>query len=252
MVPNSDQSFDSIANKFDNNIYGSTKGKLRHQLLVHYLTRCIDFSQSPLNVLDAGGGTGVMTESLLQRGCKVTLNDISAESLDIAKQRLPNTPMVTYSNDSVHALPAEPKYDVIVCHAVLEWLSRPFDAIKLLVDKLTKDGYLSLSFFNRDAHEFGNILYGNFAYVKEGMPVKNTVRLNPNNALKPNDVLEYLQELPVDIIHKAGIRCFHDYLKQPQMQTSHYDELLEMEMNYSNKEPFLWFGKYFHVIVKAK
>lgn len=245
-----DQSFDSIAKKFDSNIYGSTKGKLRHQLLVHYLTKHIDFKNKTLTVLDAGGGTGVMTETLLQYGCQITLNDISEESLAIAKQRLPCDSLVKYSLQSVQNLPTDEYYDVIVCHAVLEWLSSPLAAIEQLLTRLNPHGYLSLSFFNRDAHTFGNLLYGNFDYVKGGMKRKNTVRLNPNNSLKPRSVLDYLSRLPVKVIHQAGIRCFHDYLKQPEMQTSHYQELFEMEKLYSDQQPFMWLGKYFHVIVQ--
>ena len=44
----------------------------------------------PLNVLDAGGGTGVMTELLLNLGHRVTLSDISNEALALAKQKLGN------------------------------------------------------------------------------------------------------------------------------------------------------------------
>lgn len=245
-----DQSFDSIAKKFDSNIYGSTKGKLRHQLLVHYLTKHIDFKNKTLTVLDAGGGTGVMTETLLQYDCKITLNDISEESLAIAKHRLPDNAPVVYSLQRVQSLPEDKNYDVIICHAVLEWLLSPLDTIQQLIAKLNPKGYLSLSFFNHDAHTFGNLLYGNFDYVKGGMKRKNTVRLNPNNALQPRFVLDYLSELPVEVIHQAGIRCFHDYLKQPDMQTSHYQELLEMEKRYADQQPFMWLGKYFHVIVQ--
>jgi S-adenosylmethionine-dependent methyltransferase len=248
--PKPDQSFDSIAKKFDSNIYGSTKGKLRHQLLVYHLTKHIDFKNKTLKVLDAGGGTGVMTETLLQYDCNITLNDISAETLALAKQRLPKDASVKYSLQSVQDLPEGECYDVIICHAVLEWLSSPLEVIDQLLTKLNPKGYLSLSFFNRDAHIFGNLLYGNFDYVKAGMKRKNTVRLNPNNSLKPSTVLDYLSEFPIKVIHQAGIRCFHDYLKQPDMQTSHYQQLFEMEKRYSDQSPFMWLGKYFHVIVQ--
>ena len=37
-----DQSFDKIADKFEKNIYGSSKGQLRHELLVHHLKASLD------------------------------------------------------------------------------------------------------------------------------------------------------------------------------------------------------------------
>jgi S-adenosylmethionine-dependent methyltransferase len=83
-----DQSFDKFADKFEKNIYGSTKGRLRHELLVHHLHDCISLEALPIEVLDAGGGTGVMSEMMLNLGHKVTLSDISADVLFLAKNKL--------------------------------------------------------------------------------------------------------------------------------------------------------------------
>ena len=113
-------------------------------------------------------------------------------------------------------------------------------------------GYFSLSFFNKDAQTLGNLLYGNFDYVKQGMKVKNQVRLSPNKPLEPRVVLEFLRDQEVTIINMAGIRCFHDYLKDPQMQQTHYEQLKESEITFGDKEPFLWLGKYFHILMRRE
>ena len=68
-----DQSFDKFADKFEKNIYGSTKGRLRHELLVHHLHQSIRLDSESIDVLDAGGGTGVMTEVMLNLGHRVKL-----------------------------------------------------------------------------------------------------------------------------------------------------------------------------------
>ena len=245
-----DQSFDSIADKFDHNIYGSTKGRLRHELLVHYLHQCLDFDSRPLRVLDAGGGTGVMTRELLASGCHVTLNDISADALSRARQKLPENAPVTLVEGEIQSLPAKPEYDLVVCHAVLEWLQSPLTVLPKLYNLIKPGGRLSLSFFNRDAHRFGNLLYGNFDYVKGGMKNKNTVRLNPNQSLVPGEVINSLRESGFLIQHEAGIRCFHDYMKQPDMQITHYDALKAMELEYGCQPPYKWLGKYFHIIAQ--
>lgn len=246
-----DQSFNAIANKFETNIYGSTKGQLRHQLLWHYLQTVLPDAAANVTVLDAGGGTGEMTRPLLEKGFRVTLNDISEDVLAIAQEKLSGFKDLSFDCGSVQDI-RHLQFDIIICHAVLEWLQKPLDAIAHLISLLPSGGILSLSFFNQDAHRFGNLLYGNFDYVKKGLKQRNTVRLNPNNAQAPGDVLSFLASQPVDVIHEAGIRCFHDYLKDPSMQSSRYDELFEMELKYGTQHPYKWLGKYFHVMVRRR
>jgi S-adenosylmethionine-dependent methyltransferase len=245
-----DQSFDKFADKFEKNIYGSTKGQLRHELLVHYLHDCIPLNTQPLEVLDAGGGTGVMSQVMLNLNHKVTLSDISSEVLSLAKGKLGKNINLDVQNKAILSLSTKKQYDLVVCHAVLEWIQNPFEVICKLVDLVKPGGYLSLSFFNYDAQLFGNMLYGNFDYVEQGMTTKNIVRLSPNNPQKPKIILSQLENLPVKIIKKAGIRCFHDYLKQTEKQTSEYDQLKQLEIKYGSTEPYLWLGKYFLVIAQ--
>ena len=245
-----DQSFDKFADKFEKNIYGSTKGRLRHELLVHHLHDYASADLMPLDILDAGGGTGVMTEMMLNLGHRVTLSDISVEALAIAKQKLGNNPNLDIQQTDILSLNSEKKYDLVICHAVLEWLQDPFKVITKLVDLVKPGGHLSLSFFNYDAQLFGNMLYGNFDYVEQGMTSKNIVRLSPNNPQKPKKIIAQLETLPIHIQKMAGIRCFHDYLKQPEKQTSEYEQLKKLEIEYGSTEPYLWLGKYFLIIAE--
>jgi len=245
-----DQSFDKFADKFEKNIYGSTKGQLRHELLVHYLHECIPLKAKNFEVLDAGGGTGVMTEVMLDLNHKVTLTDISSEVLSLAKSKLGKNINLDVQNKDILSLNSKKQYDLVVCHAVLEWLQHPLEVLHKLVDLVKPGGYLSLSFFNYDAQLFGNMLYGNFDYVEQGMTSKNIVRLSPKNPQKPKIILSQLEDLPVQIIKQVGIRCFHDYLKQTEKQTSEYEQLKRLEIKYGSTEPYLWLGKYFLVIAQ--
>jgi S-adenosylmethionine-dependent methyltransferase len=269
-----DQNFDKFAAKFEKNIYGSTKGRLRHELIVHHLHDCVPLvgislqesapsqidalSQKdalsqrvmPLQILDAGGGTGVMTEVMLNLGHEVTLSDISAQILSLAKNNLGERPNLHIQHTDILSLCNEKKYDLVICHAVLEWLQHPFEVICKLVDLVKPGGHLSLSFFNYDAQLFGNMLYGNFDYVEQGMLSKNTVRLSPKNSQKPKAILSQLETLPIQIVKKAGIRCFHDYLKQPEKKISEYEQLKQLEIQYGSTEPYLWLGKYFLIIAQ--
>ena len=247
-----DQSFDKFADKFEKNIYGSTKGQLRHELLVHYLNQSCTLDNKPLEVLDAGGGTGVMTEVMLNLGHTVKLTDISSEALTLAKDKLGKSNNLKIQHVDILSLSTKKQYDLVICHAVLEWLKDPFEVIDKLVKLVKPGGHLSLSFFNYDAQLFGNMLYGNFNYVEQGMKSKNIVRLSPNNPQKPKVILSVLETLPVTLIKQAGIRCFHDYLKQPEKQISEYEQLKRLEIQYGSTEPYLWLGKYFLIIAQKK
>ena len=242
-----DQNFDDIANKFELNIYGSSKGRLRHELFMFHLHKTLDLHSTPLTVLDAGGGTGVMTEAMLALDHRVTLSDISADTLALAKQKFGDNPRVTIVQQDILSLPQQ-QYDLVICHAVLEWLQNPLPVIDKLISLVKPSGYLSLSFFNQDAQRFSNIFYGNFDYVEQGMKVKNQVRLSPNNPQKPQTILEHLATTNLHIKHKAGIRCFHDYLKDKNQQLSHYEQIKRLEMAYGDQHPYLWLGKYFMII----
>jgi S-adenosylmethionine-dependent methyltransferase len=245
-----DQSFDKFADKFEKNIYGSTKGQLRHELLVHHLHDCISLEALPIEVLDAGGGTGVMSEMMLNLGHKVTLSDISSDVLSLAKKKLGENINLDIQHIDILSLSNNKQYDLVVCHAVLEWLQYPSEVIRKLVDLVKPGGHLSLSFFNHDAQLFGNMLYGNFDYVEQGMTSKNIVRLSPKNPQKPKVILSQLESLPIKVVKQAGIRCFHDYLKQPEKQISEYKQLKHLEIQYGSSEPYLWLGKYFLIIAQ--
>ncbi|WP_158968846.1 methyltransferase [Paraglaciecola sp. L3A3] len=244
-----DRSFNDIADKFQKNIYGSTKGRLRHELLLAHLIQHTPISYGGMTILDAGGGTGMMTESLLNMQHKVTLTDIAMDPLDIAKQKLTGLGDFSLINADILSL-GEQQYDLVICHAVLEWVKNPQQVLVKLASMVKPNGYLSLSFFNRDAQLFGNMCYGNFDYVEQGMKVKNRVRLTPNNPLRPSHVLAEFEALPLTIKHQAGIRCFHDYLRDLDKQEKHYQQLKKLELEYGWQQPYLWLGKYFQIIAQ--
>ncbi len=245
-----DQSFDSIAEKFQKNIYGKSKGRLRHELLLHYLTQRLPLKSQALSILDAGGGTGMMSKEMLSLGHQVLLNDLSEDALQIAREALKGFEQVEYWPGKIQDLAVSQPFDLVICHAVLEWLNRPLEILDTLVQLTSVGGYISLSFFNRHAQKFGNVLYGNFDYVEEDLPRRRHVRMNPHQALEPEKVIEAIGKQPLEIVHQAGIRCFHDYLRHREQQETHYDQIKRIEIELGTQEPYLWFGKYFHLICR--
>ncbi len=260
VTPKTDHGFDGISDKFARNIYGTTKGTLRHTLLCYHLQQlgilpelCSETSAAKTRrVLDAGCGLGQMSTEFAKAGFQVDAIDVSGESIEYAQQHaLQDNIEINYRVGQLQDVSSN--YDIIINHAVLEWLREPFVAIDLLIQRLQPNGYLSLSFFNKDALTFGNLLYGNFDYVKKGLKVKKKVRLNPQQPLSVQPVLAYLKEKSdVKVIHEAGIRCIHDYMRNIDHQTFHYTALLAAEKEYSTQPPYKWLGKYFHVVLQKQ
>lgn len=243
---NPDYGFDGIADKFDQNIYGTAKGKVRHAVLAKALTKFIQ-GEHKLNVLDAGGGTGLMSEVFAKMGHTVTLVDVSKDVLNIAHKSLNKFNNLTIKQDDI--LNIEGSFDLIICHALLEWLDNPKEYLGHLASLLKLNGSLSLSFFNRDAKEFSNLLYGNFDYIERGMPSRNTVRLNPTNPQRPNDIIDFVtSSLDMTIENTMGVRCFHDYMNHADRDRVDFKQILELEWRYGRKEPYKYLGKYFHIL----
>ncbi len=242
-----DRIFDGIADKFSHNIYGTTKGRLRHTLLCDVLT---PYVSNPSRVIELGGGTGVMSAYLAELGHDVVLTDASQDVLDQARALLKPFKNVTIRQQYLQEVDDLEDFDVVLCHAVLEWLDNPLEAIQLLHKQMKKEAILSLSFFNQDANLFANAIYGNFDYIAKGMKAKKQVRLNPKQPISAMKVVEYCLSLGFTIHESAGIRCFHDYLRDVSHQESKYEDLLALERQYHKKEPYKWLGKYFQLILE--
>jgi 2-polyprenyl-3-methyl-5-hydroxy-6-metoxy-1,4-benzoquinol methylase len=93
--------------------------------------------KQPKNILDFGGGVGLMAIPLARAGFDVTLADLDGTSLDFAKFRADrhNDKLKIWKSD-VEAMPPDKKYDVIMAMDVLEHL--PKETLHEIVDKLVK------------------------------------------------------------------------------------------------------------------
>lgn len=249
----SDRNFDNIAAKFGRNIYDTTKGKVRQQVLLRDLGQ-LAILQQPCRILDVGAGQGQMALQLAAMGHQVLLTDISAEMLATAQQtalKLNLNAEFQQVSLSELVLQHQQRYQLILCHAMLEWLAEPQLAIAQLKQLLVPGGIVSLMFYNKDAKRLSNIIYGNFAYVAADMQVKKKVRLSPQNPLQPNEVLTWCQDAGFRLITKTGVRCFHDYLRNPEQQQTQFEQLLALELEYNQIEPYASLGRYQHLLLQA-
>jgi 2-polyprenyl-3-methyl-5-hydroxy-6-metoxy-1,4-benzoquinol methylase len=93
--------------------------------------------KKPKNILDFGGGTGLLAIPLAKAGFDVTLADLDSTTLEFAlfRAKRHDVKLKVWKSD-VDAAPPDKKYDVIMCMDVLEHL--PKDVLHDVVDKLVK------------------------------------------------------------------------------------------------------------------
>jgi len=249
---NTDRNFDSIAAKFQQNIYQTTKGRLRQLVLQRDLAEFAPL-ETPTQILDVGAGQGQLGLWLAARGHQVRLTDLSQEMLQMAQAQAAKqglTAQLSFANLGLQQLvPEQQQYPVVLCHAVLEWLADPQAAIADLYQLVAPGGALSLMFYNVDAKRFSNIVYGNFNYVLRDLAYKKKVSLSPQQPLNPLDVMAWCQQQGFILHSKTGVRCFHDYLRDRSEQESEFDQLLEVELRYNRTEPYASLGRYQHLLL---
>lgn len=261
MNKNIDRNFDSIADHFEKKVYGSKKGKIRLAVLWRDIENYLDNlpKNAELNVLDVGGGFGQIAQRLAKLGHKVTVNDISTNMLEKAKslaheQGIDNIDFVHAPYQELPGLLVGKKYDLVLCHAVLEWLAEPNAAIPVLKSLLAEHGSLSLCFYNPVAKVYRNLIMGNF-YNLDSVANKtfqsDAGSLTPNNPSSVDDVKGWITTAGMAIQLETGIRVFSDYVPAMLAKRGGHENLaavIEKELEYSTQAPYKYMGRYFHIL----
>jgi len=252
-----DTNFDKHSKRFKRNIYNTPKGKIRLHLVLDDIDNNIPIlkQDKALNILDAGCGMGQVSTGLYQPQHQFTLCDISSDLLTQAREALPSVAdNVQYLHSSLQELGDEhnKKYDLIVFHAVLEWLDDPEAIIPVLKKYLKKDGYLSLMFYNVNSIIFYNLLKGNFRKVLKQDFKGHPGGLTPTNPLNPEEVERWLLKSEFDVQKKTGIRVLYDYLNKDLKENRSLEDILELESIYAHQPPFNMMGRYIHYICQLK
>lgn len=244
-----DVNFDGRAISFEREIYGSSKGYIRLRVLWDdLLTEVPGLSRGGLSILDAGGGAGHLSLLMAKQRNKVLLCDPSREMLDRAESSVLDAglwDLVTTKHSTIQDLD-EPDagFDVITCHAVLEWLGDPESTLKHLIKYLREDGRISLMFYNRNAAVLKRILRGDFEESLQGFGGEG----QGCTPLSEEVVRSWLLDSGMSIKSKSGIRMFHDYVPEETRRPERLDALLRLETALRKKEPFASLGQHVHLV----
>jgi S-adenosylmethionine-dependent methyltransferase len=248
-----DRNFDSLIHRFDKVVYDTAKGGWRLKLLKEDLLS-LQENPLPLTIWDAGCGFGQISLWFAVQGHQVTLCDLSEQMLVRARTNFAKFGLSAEFHHAGAQQLAEslPQFDLVLFHAVLEWLAQPLPTLALVADKVKPGGYLSLLFYNRNAAVYKNVIKGGWrlrqllddSYLGKGK------KLTPPNPQYPHEVLAQLQQLGFSVITQTGIRVFHDYLGDDARAASAEDELFELENRYCRQPAFRDMGRYIHMLAQ--
>lgn len=252
------KSFDGMISTFQSNIYKTSKGDLR-RILVSEDLETIDGvlnSSKQLNVLDLGCGEGYFSLKLASAGHKVTLCDVSLEMINYANTKFSEHNLLRQAKfycASVFDLPKDvlnSKYDLILCHAMLEWVQNQKECIQIISNLLYSHGYLSLLYYNKDALYFHSLIVGNFNYIDSNFKTKHKQKLTPTNPLIPSDVNSWLLDSEFNILRETGIRVFFDYMRDKQDWNNKVEDILKYERIVCRDPRFKHLGRYQHILAQ--
>lgn len=259
----SDRNFDDLAPRFANNVYGGLKGALRlavlekdfQQFFPQALTSA---SHAPLRILDAGGGQGQFGLLLAARGHSLVLCDISAQMLELARANAVARQLegIDIRQCSIQHISAEVQsgeeqaYELVLCHAVLEWVVDQQGLIDALLGLVKVGGVLSLTFYNRHGLIMKNLLRGKRPAILDAAFKPTPGSLTPTRPLDPESVLQAFSSGHWEILCHSGIRVFHDFLLSSESRAMPEEELIRLELELSRQEPYRSIGRYQHLLVR--
>ncbi|MDY0136829.1 MAG: methyltransferase domain-containing protein [Thiomicrospira sp.] len=251
-----DRNFDTLIDKFEQIVYSTLKGELRLSLLKQDLVRYSQPTQSPLAIWDAGCGFAQLSQDFARAGHQLTLCDLSKKMLARAQQSFEQAGLSgRFLHGAAQTLATElDNFDLVLFHAVLEWLAQPKTSLQQVADKVKPGGYLSLLFYNRNTLVYTNVLKGEWRWqhILDDGYIGKGKKLTPPNPQYPHEIKAWLEDWGFDIEIQTGIRVFHDYLTTEVLNKSDQQELMALEYRFCRMPTYCDMGRYIHLLARRR
>jgi S-adenosylmethionine-dependent methyltransferase len=230
--------------------------RIRYAVVRHTLERSLAaLGAAPLRVLDVGGGDGGDALPLAQAGHEVTILDPSREMLDLAAQRARAAGVTVRTVEGgLDDLGSLGRFDVVLCHFVLQY--RPGDPADLaaLVGAVRPGGLLSVIVVNPAGQVLGRL-------VREG-PAEALAELERDTGftvtfdqevrkVTAEETQAELERLGCRVVGRYGGRIANDLIADNAAKSDpdFYADLERLELALCDREPFLQVGLFWQLVV---
>jgi 2-polyprenyl-6-hydroxyphenyl methylase / 3-demethylubiquinone-9 3-methyltransferase len=156
---------------------------------------------TPRRVLDLGCGGGLLTNSLAQAGHQVTGVDLSAQSLEVAKQR-DTTGSVRYIHANALQLELPPaSFDAVCAMDFLEHVEEPEQIVATAARLLKPGGLFFFHTFSRNWLSYLLVIKGVEWFVPNTPPQMHLYKL----FIQPKELSHWCQESKLQIQEMHGL-----------------------------------------------
>jgi len=250
-----DRNFDELVDRFRERIYDTSKGDWRLKLLKQDLSHVVE-QKAPLRVWDAGCGFAQVSQWIARQGHPVTLCDVSLKMLEQARHNFAEEGLqADFHHLSLQDYASNTElFDLVLFHAVIEWLAEPGQGLKTVMEKVKPEGYLSFMFYNRNVMVYSNVLKGSWRLkpILEDSYLGKGSKLTPPNPQYPHEIVTNLREHGFNVKVHTGIRVFSDYLNEAALKHTNMDELYILEERYCRTPTYRDMGRYVHILAQKK
>ncbi|WP_369601826.1 methyltransferase [Hahella sp. SMD15-11] len=247
--------FDTLADAFTTKIYGSLKGQLRLEGLRRDLCEAVgcdrlEAAPAALTVLDVGAGDARLSAELAEAGCALTVVEPSRALRERARARLSGVSRVAWVEAPWETVAGTlGQFDVVLVHAVLEWLADPVAVLPSLAEAVAPGGWLSVAFYNRHGIVMRNLAKGNLRKVERGDFSGMAGGLTPRHAFEPEQLRSMLEGLGLETRIWSGLRTFYDFIPRHVRAKLNADDIRRLEARFSRQDPYRQLASYQHLLL---
>jgi len=236
----------------------SATGHLRYMLAQENLTKMHNLSR-PAQILDAAGGNGLNTDWLLRQGHSVTLFDLDPEMLLQGKERLKRLNLaarcdfVQGSIEETDRFFPPNRFNLIVCHHILEYLNDPAQTLRSLSNVAAPAGELSLVTLNPVSEVLRAIVFhkdANLAKAKLEDYSFDAKWFGNAKLFTFEQIVTWCTESGWTLQDFRAIRVLADYIPDSEYDDEKKRKVFQLEDTLGGLEPYRQIGRYLQFCFK--